>query len=172
MQSFIELAKHRYSSRKYQNKAISRELIDLVLEAGRIAPTAANKQPNLFYVFTSETGLNNIKSCYHREWYKEAPVIIAICADHALSWKRADGKDHSDIDVAIAVDHMTLAATDLGLATCWICNFDVAKAREVLQLPENIEPVVLLPLAYPADVGDPERHAISRKNRASFVKYL
>ena len=76
-----------------------------------------------------------------------------MCGDHSKSWKRNDGKDHCDIDTAIAIDHMTLAATDLGLGTCWVCAFDAAKCRELLNLPENLEVITLLPMGYPADTA-------------------
>jgi nitroreductase len=101
---------------------------------------------------------------YHREWYKTAPVVILVCADHDVSWIRQDGKDHSDIDIGITVTNMTLQATELGLATCWICNFNVEKCREILQLAAHIEPVVILPIAYPADNPDVNRHEKTRKN--------
>jgi nitroreductase len=98
--------------------------------------------------------------------------VIVICADHSQSWKRKeDGKDHADVDVAICTDHMTLQATELGLATCWICNFYVEKTRDLLSLPEHLEPVVILPLGYPLDSTDPERHAEKRKPLSDIVTY-
>ncbi|MDP4228060.1 MAG: nitroreductase family protein, partial [Bacteroidota bacterium] len=84
---------------------------------------------------------------------------------------QSDEKDHCDIDAAIATDHMTLQATELGLGTCWICNFDPFLCKEILDLPENIEPVVILPLAYPADKPDVNRHENQRKPLDKIVKY-
>lgn len=85
-------------------------------------------------------------------------VEVRDCADHEVSWHRkADGKDHADIDVAIAVEHLCLAAAEQGLGTCWVCNFDVDRCREVMHLPANLEPVVLIPLGYPADETVPEK---------------
>jgi nitroreductase len=81
------------------------------------------------------------------------------------------GKGHCDIEVAFAVDHMTLQATELGLATCWICNFDQPKAAEILKLPEHLEPIVLLPVGYPLDSGDPDRHDEKRKSLDEIVRY-
>ena len=98
--------------------------------------------------------------------------MIVICADHAASWKRKeDGKDHADVDVAITTDHMTLQATELGLATCWVCNFYVEKTRELLKLPKHLEPVVILPLGYPRDAADPARHNEKRKPLSEIVTY-
>ena len=90
-------------------------------------------------------------------------MFIVACEDHSQSWKRgSDGKDHADIDVAIAVEHICLAAAEQGLGTCWVCNFDVARCKEVLNLPENIEPAVIIPLGYPERE---EQFAESEKKR-------
>ena len=115
--------------------------------------------------------LGKIRSCYHRDWFDTAPCIIILCGDHNQAWKRQDGKDHCDIDIAIAADHMTLAATDAGIATCWVCNFDPVKTRQTLSLPENIEPVVMLPLGYPEDSVDTNRHLTKRKPLDEIVRF-
>ncbi|NLI61622.1 MAG: nitroreductase, partial [Clostridiales bacterium] len=96
-------------------------------------------------------------------WLKQAPVIIVACGDHSQSWKRGDGKDHCDIDVAIAIDHMTLAAAEEGLGTCWICAFDAELCHEILELPEDMEVIALLPIGYPQEESDEERHNRQRK---------
>ncbi len=161
---FLDLAKRRYSSRKYKSTPVEKEKLLTVLEAGRIAPTAANKQP--FQIVVVQEGdeiLPKLHTVYHREWMKEAPVLIILCGDHSKSWVRSDGKDHCDIDVAIVADHITLQATEIGLATCWICNFEPVKTKVLLKLPENIEPVAILTLGYPADNVNINRHENSRK---------
>jgi len=160
---FIELAKQRYSCRNYKDIPVEEEKILKVLEAGRIAPSAANRQPWIFYVVSNAEKKINICSAYKRDWIKTAPVLLIICGDHSGSWKRSDGKDHCDIDIAIAVDHITLQATESGLATCWICNFDAVLCSEILKLPAHIEPMVILSLGYPADSVNPGRHDIQRK---------
>lgn len=167
---FIELAKHRYSSRKYLAKPIENEKLKIVLEAGRIAPSANNQQPWIFVV-VKEENLENLQTCYPREWFRSAPMAIVLCADHSKSWKRKDGKDHADIDVAIAADHMTLAATSINLATCWICNFDKGKLIKAINLPKEIEPVVILSLGYPDDEPNMERHQTKRKPIEEIVYY-
>ena len=171
MERFLELAKNRYSCRKYDPRPVEAEKLELVLEAGRIAPSAANLQPWHFYVFRGAAALKKVHHIYHREWFRTAPCVIIICGDHGRSWKRREGKDHCDIDVAIAADHMTLQATDLGLATCWICNFDPEATRQLLELPGHMEPVVILPLGYPLDDVDPERHSEKRKQLLEMVTY-
>lgn len=147
--SFLEIAKARYSVRTYEDREVEKDKILQVLEAGRIAPSAVNFQPLHFFVITDQKEREKISEVYNRSWFKEAPVIIVACANHTASWKRKDGKDHSDIDVAIAIDHMTLAATDLGLGTCWVCALDAARCHELMGLPEDMEVVALLPLGYP-----------------------
>jgi len=169
---FIELAKARYSCRNYEARPVEEEKLMLVLEAGRLAPSAVNFQPWHFYVIQETEQLERFHGAYHREWFRTAPCVIVICADHEKSWKRkVDGKDHGDVDAAITADHMTLQATELGLATCWICNFDPEKTRELLKLPENLEPVVILPLGYPLDASDPDRHSEKRKPLSEIVSY-
>ena len=115
--------------------------------------------------------LSGVHTLYHREWFRQAPVVIVILSDHSQSWVRGDQKDHADIDVAIAVDHMTLAATDRGLGTCWVCNFDREKTIRYFDLPEHLEPVVFLPLGYPDSVTDTGRHTEKRKSLEEIVSY-
>lgn len=171
MTRFLELAKQRYSCRKYDARAVETDKLALVLEAGRVAPSAVNFQPWHFYVIREPKELEQLHQVYHREWFRTAPCVIVVCGDHSAAWKRGDGKDHCDIDVAITTDHMTLQATELGLATCWICNFDAAGTRGLLRLPDHMEPLVLLPLGYPLDRVDPERHDIKRKPLSEIVSY-
>jgi nitroreductase len=160
---YIDLAKKRYSARSFLPKSVDEGKLLKVLEAGRIAPSAANIQPWHFVVIKDEENKQKIYSAYKRDWMMEAPIIIIACGDHSSSWKRVDGKDHCDIDIAIAVDHMTLQAAELDLGTCWICNFDKKICAEALNLPEHIEPIVILPLGYPSDTVDVNRHLNKRK---------
>ena len=149
---FSQLITNRYSVRKYKEQPVEDEKLMQVLEAARVAPTAVNYQPFHLLVFREKEHLERMKQIYRRGWMTNVPVIILACADHSQSWKRSmDGKDSADIDVAIAVDHMTLQATELELGTCWVCNFDAEKCAEILGLPAHIEPLVMLPLGYPAD---------------------
>jgi len=173
MTGFLKIAKSRYSCRKYDARPVEQEKLELVLEAGRVAPSAVNFQPWHFFVIRGEEPLKRFHAAYHREWFQTAPCVIVICANHSRSWKRkADGKDSSDVDAAIATDHMTLQATELGLATCWVCNFDPEVCRDLLDLPSEMEPVVILPLGYPLDKADPERHGDKRKALSEILTYL
>lgn len=161
---FIDLAKLRYSSRSYKNKAVEKEKLDKILEAARIAPSAANRQAWHFIVIENKDTLKELWTTYKRDWLHSAPIIIVCCGDHNSVWIRSfDNKDHLDVDLSIAIDHMTLQAAELDLATCWICHFDVEKTKHIFNLPENIEPIALLPVGYPADIVDINRHDTKRK---------
>jgi nitroreductase len=164
MKTFLELAKTRFSLRNYLEKPVEEDKLMYVLEAARIAPSAANFQPWHFIVIRDEEMRKMAGSTYNRQWFMKAPVIILLCGDHKASWKRADGKDHCDIDIAIAADHMTLAAAEAGLGTCWVCNFDAKKTIELFNLPDHIEPVAYLSLGYPDIIDDNgARHLIRKK---------
>jgi len=146
---FDTLIRRRFSVRSFTHQKVDRAVLLEVLEAARIAPSAANYQPWHFIVITEPEPLAEIQQAYPRVWFKEAPVCIIVCSDHNLSWKRKpDGKDYADVDLAIAIDHLMLKATDLGLGTCWVCNFDVALARKILRLPPHIEPLAFIPMGY------------------------
>lgn len=166
--SFLELAEKRHSVRTFKDQVVEKDKILSILEAARISPSAVNYQPRHFIVITDEEMKAKIVEAYPRKWFQEAPVIIATCGDHSVSWKRKDGKDHCDIDVAIAVDHMTLAAADLGLGTCWICAFDSTVAHKALNLPENYEVVALLAIGYSAEEEIKEK---KRKNIEEIVSW-
>ena len=150
--NILAIAQKRCSIRSYSNQPIEEEKLAYVLETARLAPSAVNYQPWYFIVIRESEGCENIRACYPREWFKSAPAYILICGDHAQSWKRAaDGKDHMDIDVAIATEHLCLAAAEQGLGTCWVCNFDIERCKTAFNIPDEIEPVVILSIGYPSD---------------------
>lgn len=152
LMNFLELVKARYSARKYADRPVEAEKLAYIMECVRLAPSAVNFQPWRFRVVTEEPALKAVRQCYGREWIATAPCIIVACADHGESWhRRSDNKDHADIDIAIAVEHLCLAAAEQGLGTCWVCNFDALQCSKALGLEENIEPVVLIPIGYAED---------------------
>jgi nitroreductase len=148
---FSELISQRYSVRAYRTDAVEEEKLQQVLEAARLAPTAANRQPFQFLVIQTSGREAELLRIYARDWFVQAPLVICACAVMEKAWVRVDSKPYADVDVAIAMDHLILAATELGLGTCWIAAFDPAAARQVLGLPEGVEPIVFTPLGYPAD---------------------
>lgn len=166
---FRELILRRYSTRKFKEVPVKRSDIIKVLEAARMAPSAVNYQPWHFIIIQNKENLEKIHRTYPREWFKTAPVIIIACADHSQSWKRSiDGKDSAEIDVAIAIDHLMLQATELGLGTCWVCNFDTERCAEFLRFPLHVSPVALIPLGYPENDDIPPK---KRKPLDEFVHW-
>jgi len=149
--NFLDLVKQRYSCRSYQTKGVEQEKIDYVMECVRFAPSAVNKQPWRFHVITKDDDRKKLQQCYNREWFTTAPMYVIASILHDEEWVRSDGKHHGDIDIAIAVEHLCLAATEQGLATCWVCNFDADLCRQQFSLAANEEPAVLIPLGYAAD---------------------
>jgi nitroreductase len=154
---FIELAKKRVSIRSYKPDPVSDELLNEVLEAGRLAPTACNLQPFQFVVVRKKENLATLAAGYPGEWFKEAPVVIAICTQISKAWKRKyDERTLVDVDAAIAADHMTLSAADIGLGTCWVGAFDPKIIRKALGIPRTAEPLILLTLGHPNENGRPK----------------
>ncbi|MBB6214471.1 nitroreductase [Anaerosolibacter carboniphilus] len=167
---FLELAKSRYSVRKYDTRKVEEEKLSKILEAGRVAPTAANFQPHSLIVVETQEGLDKLKKCANAYG---APLAIIVCGDHNVSWKRSfDGKDVLDIDVSIVTDHMMLQAAELGLGTVWICHFNPEILRAEFGLPEHIEAVNILAIGYPAgEKASPDRHNTARKSLQEIVHY-
>jgi len=165
--NFLELAEKRYSCRAYQSTPIEEEKLQQVAEAVRLAPSATNLQPYRFIVVRTAGREAELSRIYYQPWFVEPPIVVCACAVPAAAWRRPDGKYYTDVDVAIAMDHLTLAATDLGLATCWVASFDVRAAKDVLKIPPGIEPIAFTPLGYAADEPEPKE----RKALADLIRY-
>lgn len=165
---FSELIEKRSSIRGYKQTPVEDEKLQEVLRAARLAPTAANKQPFQIIVIHTANREEELDRIYSVKRFAQAPLLICVCAVPSQGWTRKqDGKNYTDVDVAIVMDHMVLAATNAGLGTCWIAAFDPAAAREVLGLPPDVEPVVFTPLGYPADQPRPK----VRKELSDLVRY-
>lgn len=169
--NFTELAKTRYSVRSYKTDPVPQEILDQIIEAGRLAPTAKNYQPYHIYVLKSEealTKINAITSCaYH------APVVLMVCGDTEQSFKNPwSGHDGAEMDVGIVTTHMMLKATELGIGSCWVGWFDPAEVRKAFNLPDKEECFCLLPLGYAGEDAVPsERHSL-RKSVEEVVTVL
>ncbi len=168
--SFLELAKRRYSTREYLAKPVEPEKIKEILEAGRVAPTACNNQPQRILVVQTTEGMAKITKSY-KDFH--APAALIVCADHKDSWNRSyDGKDSADIDASIVTTQMMLCATELGLDSVWICAFNPSIIREEFHIPEHIEPINILLLGYgKGDPKSPVRHDAQRKALDKIVVY-
>lgn len=146
---FYELVCKRYSCRSFDAaREVSDDLVRAVVETAQLAPSACNRQPWHFVAVRSLARREKMLA-KSRPAFIDAPVLLVCLGNHDEAWHRpADGKDHTDVDVSIAVEHICLAATSLDLATCWVCSFDVDAVREELNLPGNLEPVALIPLGF------------------------
>jgi nitroreductase len=165
---YSELIAARYSVRAYRPDPVEDEKVQAVLEAARLAPTAANRQPIQLIVMHTAGREEEIGKIYRRPWFVQAPIVIGVCAISSQAWVRESDRFNARlIDAAIVADHLILAATNLGLGTCWIAAFNVVAARSVMGLPEEAEPVIFTPLGYPADQPGPK----VRKPLHELVRY-
>lgn len=167
---FLSMAKKRYSVRCYNGRQVERDKLDKVLEAGRIAPTGVNAQPQRLIVIQSEAGMEKLSRCMK---IFGAPTVILVCADTDKTWKRPyDGKDIADIDASIVTTYMMLQATELELSTLWMCCFKPDMIREEFNLPDNLVPVNILLLGYTdGEPKSPDRYDTDRKPIESTVSY-
>lgn len=126
-----------------------------VLEAARLAPSAANRQPWSFIVVTDPKVKESLRSAYDKDWFISAPVIIVACAFPERAWVRRDGlvrrEKYWKVDVAIAIQNLVLAAWAEGLGTCWIGAFREKEVKRVLGIPPNVRVVAMTPLGYPTE---------------------
>ena len=163
----LEAIRSRHSVRGYKPDQVSDELLGQVLEAARLAPTAANRQPFRVIVVHVKGREEELARVYGRAWLVQAPLVLAVVAVPGEAWRRMDDKPYDEVDATIAMDHMVLAATALGLGTCWIAAFDPAAARDVLGLPDDVELVAITPLGYP----DKASANTGRKPLEEIVRY-
>lgn len=170
--TFDEIISERKSIRKYTNQTIDKQTIEAILESARLAPSAVNFQPWKFYVCQSDEAKQIVRDSYSRDWFNAAQLYIVACGNHEESWKRpCDGKDHLDIDIAIAVEHIVLKITELGLGTCWVCNFNPQVIKEGLRLTDNWEPLVFLPIGYPENAEADPRNK-KRKSLEEITEWI
>ena len=168
--TFLELAKARYSCKKFKEQAVEKEKLEQVLEAGRLAPTAKNNQPQHIYVLESPEALalaDQATPCRYG-----APIVLAVAHDTTNVFEYPGGRFNSGAeDAAIVATHMVLAAKDIGLDTCWLNFFDPDKAKELLGLPENEEVTILIDLGYAAETAKPLENHDRRKPLSETVSY-
>ena len=160
--TFMELARARYSVRSFDKTPIEPEKLSAVLEAGRVAPTAVNAQPQKIFVVQSEAALQKIETC--RSFFG-APVVLVLGYDRALDWKNAKmpGVHSGETDVAIVCTHMMLEAWEQGLGSCWIGSFNADEVAAALGLPDSVCITALLPIGYAsADAAPSDRHSLYR----------
>lgn len=157
---FLQLAKERHSVRKYRPQPVADDTLQKILEAGRVAPTAANFQPQRFLVISSADGLLKLNKAGNMHG---APLAVVICSLNDKAWKRPqDGHSMVDIDATIATTHMMLQAWSEGVASCWITWFDPTVVRKEFSLPDNVIPVNILVLGYADEQAHPSSRHLQR----------
>lgn len=153
--NFLEFAKSRYSVRAFKNKEIEEEKLMSILEAGRVAPTACNNQPQKIFVLKSEESRKKIAE--HTPYSFGAPIVLVVCYDRNRDWKnkRMPGYESGETDAAIVCTHMMLEAWQQGIGCCWVGVFNSDEVKAGLGLPDNLTVSALLPMGYPADNVQP-----------------
>ena len=148
---YTELIHQRESLRNYDpERQVPEEILVKILEAGRFAPSACNIQPWKFLVISTPALLEKVKASYNREWFKNAPHVLAVVGYRDQAWKRSyDGYNSIETDVTIAMTHMILAAENEGIGTCWIAAYDPAMLKKALNLDDNQLVFGITPLGYP-----------------------
>lgn len=155
---FQELIKKRYSVRAYKPDDVEDAKLARILEAARLAPTAANRQAFRVIVVPVKGREDDLRRVYGRDWFIQAPLVLCVCAVPSEGWvRKADGWNAAEVDATIVMSHIVLAAAAEGLGTCWIAAFDPAAAREVLGLPDEVIPSAFTPLGYAADAPAPKK---------------
>ncbi len=165
---YFELVEKRHSVRSYRNDPVEEEKLSKVLEAARLAPTAHNKQAFKVVVIHTAGHAEELQKIYPRDFFVQAPIVLGIFTNPEESWVRSDGTNYGFVDAAIVADHIILAATALGLGTCWIGAFNPQAARDVVGLGKGFEPVTFIPLGYP---GSSDINAKRRKPLDKLVVY-
>ena len=151
---FLKLAEERYSVRKFTAEPVAQDIIDKILKAGHVAPTACNYQPQRIFVINSPEGLEKLKNCTRCHF--DAPCAMLVCYNKDECWTRKyDGENSGFVDASIVTTHMMLEATELGIGTTWVMHFNPSKMVEEFNIPENLVPVALLVMGHPADDAAP-----------------
>lgn len=170
---FYELIQNRESIRNYDpERLVNAEVLNRILNAGRLAPSASNKQPWKFVLVSSPEKLKEVRECYHREWFQQAPHVLVVVGDKSAAWTRSyDGYNSIETDLTIAMDHIILAAENEGVGSCWIVAYDYDILAKAIGLKENEVIGCITPLGYPK-AGFEKRGNKIRKSLDEVVKRI
>jgi nitroreductase len=170
---FQELIKYRESVRDYDpTRPVPQAVLRRILEAGRLAPSAANHQPWKFLVISSQAMLQKVHACYAKDWFRAAPHVLIVSGKREDAWtRRYDGYNSLETDLTITMDHLILAASNEGVGTCWIAAFDLQILRSALSLKETEMVYAITPLGYP-HAGYQHKGKKDRKKFEEVVKFL
>lgn len=169
--NFLDLATKRYSCKKYDGKQITKDQLDAILEAGRIAPTAKNLQEHHVYVVQSSEGLAKIDAVTPCRYGAPTVLVVAYDKTNVFTYPGEERTSGTE-DAAIVATHMMLAATSVGVDNCWINFFNPADLKQSLGLPDKEEIIMLLDLGYAAEGVGPLPNHTSRKDLTETVSYL
>ncbi len=165
---FEKVIRERFSARKFKNDLIDEDKINKILEAGNLAPTAKNNQPQKIYVVKSKDGLEKIDKASPCRY--KAPVCLIVASDKNIAWSKGTYSTF-EMDAYIVATHMMLEATNLGVDNIWIEMFDKNILKQEFNMDENIEPICLIPLGYRTDDCKPSPMHNSRKDLSEIVEY-
>ena len=164
MTDFLELARDRYSERRFSDRPIEDEKLARILEAGQYAPTAENKQPQRILVVRGEEALSRMDKCTRCRF--GAPVVLVVAYDMTDAARNPDVLDYGVVDSAIVADHMSLEAAELGVHSCWVGLIDPSELRRQFDIPREYRVVCVMPLGYPSERSRPSRLHKRRKELA------
>lgn len=151
---YFDLIKERFSVRSFKEEKLSDKDIETILNAGHLAPTGCNNQPQRVYVLQSDDAIEKLKGC--TKCHFNAPNAMLVCYNKDEVWRRKyDSKSSGVADASIVATHMMLAAADIGVGTTWVMHFNPNAMIETFEIPENIIPVALLVMGYPSDDAKP-----------------
>lgn len=162
---FYAVIKNRRSIRNYNpDREIPDDVLERILEAGRVAPSAANRQAWKFKVIKGRKARESICKSYKGEWLKNAPIILVVVGDKDQAWiRQKDGHSSIEVDLTIALDHMILAAAAEGIGSCWILAYDYDVLKEALNLKKNEFVSCITPLGYAEEGSRPEKPSVRKK---------
>ena len=168
---YSELIQKRYSARSFTSEPISDEDLHQILEAGRLAPTACNNQPQRILAVRSPEGLALLRKC--TECHFNAPAALIVCYDKTACWKRSyDGHHSGDIDASIVTTQMMLRAADLGIGTTWVMYFIPEAVKTEFDLPDTWEPTAILVMGHPSEKCVPSGMHSIRKDLSETVQFI
>lgn len=168
---FLKLAENRFSVRAFSDRKIEHNVIEKILKAGQVAPTACNFQPQRIFVIESEEALEKLRKCTMSHFH--APLALLVCYDRSECWKREyDGKSSGDIDASIVCTHMMLEAASLGVGSTWVMHYIPEAVRVEFELPDSLESTALLVMGYPKEGAMPSLLHSKNKPITDTVKFL
>jgi nitroreductase len=170
--SVLETIKNRRSIRDFKEKEIPEKFIDSLIEALIWAPSAGNLQSRKFYfVFNKKTKEKLANAAFNQKFIKKAPLVIVGCGNFNISFRYGErGKNlYLICDVATSCQNLMLQADEFGLGSCWVGSFDEEKVKEILNLPENLRPIVILPIGFPNEKPEPPKR-VSKDQAVEFLK--